>query len=170
MKNGLLKGFLVLATISQVIFIGQARAVDGPGAPPRTIGGTVDRVDNDSIYIRTDEGPVHAYSLKDKRRENARTFNQGDRVVVETGWTNRMIDIYPGTLLLSSQAQGYRTISGKVKTFSPSDERITLETSSGEQTFAVNDSTVRKMHSIREGSRVTVEIDDQNRVTNIRRG
>lgn len=171
MKKKLLKGFLIFATISQVGYAGYVLAVDGPGAPPQRISGTVDRVEGDSIHIRTDEGAMQSYSISKRMRDDARALNEGDRVVVETDWMHRTVDVFPATVLLSSQTFGYRTIMGKVQTFSPSDERLTLETRSGEtETFTVRGPAIRKLNSIKEGSRVTIEIDDQNRVVDVRRG
>lgn len=171
MKKKLLKGFLILATISQVGYAGYVLAVDGPGAPPQRVSGTVDSVDDNMIHIRTDEGPIQSYSVSKKMREDVRALNEGDRVVLERDWMHRMVDVFPATVLLSSQAYGYRTIRGKVETFSPSNEQLTLKTREGEtETFTVKGPAVRKMNSFKEGSRVIVEIDDENRVVDVRRG
>jgi hypothetical protein len=171
MKRKLLKGFLILATISQVVYAGDLLAVDGPGAPPEKVTGTVDRIEDDSIQIRTDGGPMQSYSFSERRREEVRAFNEGDRVVVETDWMNRLVDIYPATVLFSSQAPGHRIITGKVVTFSRSGEKLTMETRSGEtETFEVKDPALRKMGFVKKGSHVTVELDDQNRVTDVHRG
>ena len=167
----LLKGFLILATISLMGYAGSVLAADGPGAPPQRVSGIVDRVDDHTIHIRTDEGPVQSYSFSKRNRDDVHAFNEGDRVVVERDWGNRIVDIFPATVLLSSQAYGYRTIKGKVETFSPSDERLTLKTRGGEtETFVVRGPALRKMNSIKDGSRVTVEVDDANNVVDVRRG
>lgn len=171
MKEKLMKGLLILATMAQVGYAGTVLAVDGPGASNQRVDGTVDRIEDDSIHIRTEEGPVLAYSFDKRRREDVRSFSEGDRVVVETDWMHRMIDIFPATVLFSSQAPGHRIITGKVVTFSRSDEKLTLETRGGEtETFDVKDPALRKMRSVERGSHVTVELDDQNRVTDVHRG
>lgn len=170
MKEKLLKGFLILATISQVGYAGDLLAADGPGAPPERVTGRVDKIEDDSIHIVTDEGPLQSYSFDKRRREDVRSFDEGDRVVVETDWMKRIVSIYPATVLFS-QGPGHRIITGKVVTFSRSDERLTMETREGEtETFTVKDPALRKMGSVKKGSHVTVELDDQNRVTNVHRG
>lgn len=172
MKKMLLNGFLILATILQVGYVASALAVDGPGSSePQRISGTVDRVENNSIYIRTDDGALLSYPINRGSRDDYRAFNEGERVVVERTWMNRMVTVYPATILISSQALGYRTISGKVQSFSPSDERLTVQTRSGEtETFTVTGPAARKMNRFKEGSHVTVQVDDQDRVIDVRRG
>lgn len=170
MKKTLLKGCMILAAILQV-GAGDLLAADGPGAPPERVTGTVERIEDDSIFIKTDEGPVQGYFVSERKREDVRAFDEGDRVVVETDWMNRMIDLYPATVLFSTQGPEHRIITGKVIAFSRSDERLTLETKGGEtETFTVTDPALRKMPSVEEGSHVTVELDDQNRVADVHRG
>ncbi|MBI3803858.1 MAG: hypothetical protein HY282_08870 [Nitrospirae bacterium] len=169
MKKQLLKGFLILATISQVGYAGYGFAADGPGAPPERINGTIERIDDHAIAVRTDSGAVMSYPISKSRRDDFSSYTQGEKVVVERTWANRSINVFPATVI--SANQGYRTIHGKVQTFSPSDERLTVVTHNGEtETFTVKGPAIQKMNSIREGSRVTVEVDDQNRVVGIHKG
>ncbi|GEM_PF-5569457 len=170
MKKMLWKGFLILATISQVGYAASALAVDGPGAPPQRFNGTVDRIGDHSIYIRTDEGPIQSYAIDKRERDYLRSFQEGERVVVETDWMHHLVDIYPATVL-SSHASAYRVIHGKVQSFSPSDEQLTLRKSNGDtETYTVKDPAIRKLNSIKEGSRVTVQVDDEDRVVDVHRG
>jgi cold shock CspA family protein len=166
MKKEWLKGFLVLAMMmAQVFYAGHVMAADEPAKGHREVIGTVQKVEGDLISVKTGEGTTRNFTVKEGQREGFKSMKPGDQVVLEMDEGNQIVDIHPKGMLSSKGTHGHRSITGTVENFSRSDKTMKVKTKEGKtESFGIKDSALAKLGSIKEGSQITVEVDEQNRV------
>lgn len=165
------KGFLVSAMIAQLFYAGHLMAADEPAAGHREVSGTIEKVESDLISVKTTEGTTRSFTVKEGKREAVRSFKPGDKVVLEMDEGNQIVDIHREGSIISKGDHGHRSIAGKLKMFSQADKKIVIESNDGgTESFLVKDSAASKLGSIREGTQVTLEVDEQNRVMDVHGG
>ncbi len=165
------KALLVLAMIAQVFYAGQAMADDDPSSGHREVSGTIEKVESDLISVKTTEGTTRSFTVNEGKREEIRSFKPGDKVVLEMDEGNQIVDIHREGAIITEGDHRHRSIAGTLKMFSRTDKKIIIESNDGgTESFLVKDSAASKLGSIREGTRVTLEVDEQNRVMDVHGG
>lgn len=171
MKKGLLKGFLILAMVAQLFYAGQAMADDEPSSGHREVSGTIEKVESDLISVKTEEGTTRTFTIREGKREEVRSLKPGDKVLLEMDEGNQIVDIHREGAIITEGDHRHRSIAGTLKMFSRTDKKIIIESNDGgTESFLVKDSAASKLGSIREGTQVTLEIDEQNRVMDVHGG
>lgn len=165
------KGILILAMIAQVFYAGHVMADDDPSSGHREVSGTIEKVESDLISVKTNEGTTRSFTVKEGKREEIRSFKPGDKVVLEMDEGNQIVDIHREGAIITEGDHRHRSVAGELKMFSRADKKIIIESADGgTESFLVKDSAASKLGSIREGTRVTLEIDEQNRVMDVHGG
>lgn len=165
MKKKILRGVLALAMMAQVAYAGQALAADEPAKGHREVMGKIEKIEGGLISVKTGEGTTRNFTLNEAKREGFKSFKAGDEVVLEMDEGNQIVDIHPKGMLSSKGTHGHRSITGTVENFSRSDKMMKLKTKEGKtESFGIKDSALAKLGSVKEGTQVTLEVDEQNRV------
>lgn len=165
------KALLVLAMIAQVFYAGQVMADDDPASGHREVSGTIEKVESDLISVKTTEGTTRSFTVNEGKREEIRSFKPGDKVVLEMDEGNQIVDIHREGAIITEGDHRHRSIAGTLKMFSRTDKKIIIESNDGgTESFLVKDSAASKLGSIREGTRITLEVDEQNRVMDVHGG
>lgn len=170
-RSGMKKEMLMLAMVAQFFYAGHVIAADEPSEGHREVSGTIEKVESDLISVKTEEGTTRTFTVTEGKRENARSFKPGDKVVLEMDEGNQIVDIHREGAIITEGDHRHRSISGTLKMFSRTDKKIIIEANDGgTESFLVKDSAASKLGSIREGTQVTLEIDEQNRVMDVHGG
>jgi len=165
------KGILILAMMAQLFYAGQVMADDEPASGHREVSGTIEKVENDLISVKTNEGTTRSFTVKEGKREEIRSFKPGDKVVLEMDEGNQIVDIHREGAIIVEGDHGHRSVAGTLKMFSRTDKKIIIESNDGgTESFLVKDSAASKLGSIREGTQITLEVDEQNRVMDVHGG
>ncbi len=173
-----------------------AHAAEEPlkGAPPpnpgdqqahREVTGEVDRIEDGMVFLKTEEGTIRNFGVKDAKKEGLKSLKTGDRVTLELDEGNEIADIHKENSMAKgdekdttrpegkgglSQDQ-HRSITGRVESFNPIDRSVTLKTEDGQShTFEVKNPAISKLNGVEKGAKVTLEIDEQNRAMDAHQG
>lgn len=144
----------------------------------RTLTGEVDRIEGDMVFLKTEEGTVRNFGVKDAKKEGLKGLKPGDRVKVELDEGNEIADIHKQETVAGgdqdatgSEGKGgpsheqHRSITGTIESFDAIERKVTLKTEEGKsQSFELKNPAVSKLTGVAPGTKVTLEIDEQNRV------
>ncbi|MBI3802155.1 MAG: hypothetical protein HY282_00130 [Nitrospirae bacterium] len=150
----------------------------------RKITGQVDRIESGMIFLKTEEGTVRNFGYKDAQKEGLKSIQPGDRVTLELDEGNAIADIHKegamanrGDAGTDSEGKGgaaqgdHHSIVGTVELFDPIQKKVTVKTDDDQsQSFEIKGSALGKLNGVEKGTKVTLEIDEQNRVMDAHRG
>ena len=184
-RNKVLWGFALFILSASTAFGGDLLD-GGPKLPPqesgahRKVTGTVDRVESDMVFLKTSEGTTRNFGVKEGAREGVKSLKPGDQITLELDEGNSIIDIHkdgmiakgndqtaPGDKggLNSESGKGHKSVVGTIETYDQTQKIVILKTDQGKfETFQVKDAAATKLSGIKKGDKVTLEIDEQNRV------
>lgn len=95
----------------------------------------------------------------------------GDKVVLEIDEGNQIVDVHRQKTVSSDRKHRHRSIGGMLKMFSRSDGKVIVELNDGgTESFLVKDSAASKLGSIREETKITLEVDEEKRVMDVYEG
>ena len=162
------------------------------GAPPidgeqahRKVTGEVDRLQDGMIFLKTDEGTIRSFGVTDAKKEGVKSLKPGDRVTVELDEGNLIADLHKEEPLAKGNQNGaispegkggasqgqHHSITGTVEHFDPIERKVTVKTEDGQsQSFEVKMPVISKLNGVKNGTQVTLEIDEQNRVMDAHSG
>jgi hypothetical protein len=131
----------------------------------RTLKGTVTKLENGSLLLRTEEGTLRNFSTKNiKEVEKVQGLKEGDVLVLELDEGNQIIHI--DRLSEQSGPQGpapHKTVTGHVEKYDPIERKLTLKLEDGTtQAFALKPPANIKAASLEQGMVVVMEIDEDN--------
>lgn len=184
-KNNILLGIFVMA-LGASTALGGDLLDGGPKLQPkesadahRNVTGTVERIESDMIFLKTDEGTTRNFAVKESKREGLKSLQPGDQVAIELDEGNSIIDIHKDGAMakggdqkgigdrggLSPGDAGHKSVVGTVETFDPAQKILILKSDQGKsESYQVKDAAATKLNGIKKGDKVTLEIDEQNRV------
>lgn len=150
----------------------------------RSVTGQVDRIEDGMIFLKTEEGTTRNFGVKDAKKEGLKELKPGDRVTLELDEGNEIADIHKeeavargGQNGTSSEGRGglsqnqHRSIVGTVEAFDPIQRKIILKTEDGQsQSFDLKNPAISKLNGIEKGTKITLEIDEENRVMDAHQG
>jgi len=151
----------------------------------RNITGEVDRIDGDMIFLKTEEGTIRNFGIKDAKKEGLKGLKPGDRVTLELDEGNAIADIHKEEMvatgdqneMTATEGKGgpsheqHRSVVGTVEAFDPIKKNITLKTEEGKsESFEIKSSAIPKLNGIVNGTKVTLEVDEQNLVMDAHQG
>ncbi|GEM_PF-1533716 len=151
----------------------------------RTVKGEVDRIEDGMIFLKTDEGTVRNFGVKDAKKEGIKSLKPGDRVTLELDEGNEIADIHKGDSVVKADQNGttgpagkggpaqnqHHTLTGTIEAFDPIAKKVTVKTEDGQsQSFELKNPAISKLNGINKGTKVTLEIDEQNRVMDAHEG
>lgn len=150
----------------------------------RNITGEVDRIDGDMIFLKTEEGTIRNFGIKDAEKEGLKGLKPGDRVTLELDEGNAIADIHKEEMVATGDQnemtatdkgglshEQHRSVVGTVEAFDPIKKNITLKTEGGKsESFEIKVSAIPKLNGIVNGTKVTLEVDEQNLVMDAHQG
>lgn len=136
-----------------------------PETAHRTLHGTVTKIENGMLFLRTEEGTIRNFSTKNiKEVEKVRNLKEGDALVLEFDEGNQIIHIDR----LSehdalSEAERHQTVAGHVEAYDPLARTLTLKLRDGTtRSFELKPSASLKAAGLKKGTVVVMEIDEDN--------
>lgn len=128
----------------------------------RGINGTVFRVVSDMVFLKTEEGTIRKFGVKEVNREGIPSPQPGDEVTLTLDRWNAIIDI---TEAGDKGGFGGREITGTVLSYDGPEKEITLKTEEeAARDFELKDAAATKLNGIEKGRRITLAIDGEDRV------
>jgi len=125
--------------------------------------GNVDKITDGAVFLKTDEGALREFSLKEVKREKIKGLAVGDRLQLEINEGDQIIDIgrvSPGGL---ERNEKVRVVKGTVHRYDPVERVVTLRLGDGtSKTYHMKDAAATRMNDVKTGSRVTLELDLKN--------
>lgn len=95
---------------------------------------------------------------------------------------NQIVDVHKDGALTKKQEStpsdkggaapdGHRSITGTIESFDQRNKRVTIQSEEGKlETFDLKDAAFTKLNTARKGEKVTLEIDERNRVMDAHKG
>lgn len=143
----------------------------------RNVTGEVDRIESDMVFLKTEEGTVRNFGVKDAKKEGLKGLKPGDRITVELDEGNEIADIHKeekvagGDQDAGSEGKGgpsqnkHQSITGTIESFDAAQKKVTLKMEDGQsKSFELKNPAISKLTGVAPGTEVTLEIDEQNRV------
>lgn len=161
--------------------------LDGPADQQqhRSITGEVDRIEGDMVFLKTEEGTVRNFGVKDAKKEGLKGLKAGDRVTLELDEGNAIADIHKEEAaaksnqdeMTATEGKGgishdqHRSVVGTVEAFDPIKKNIRLKTEEGKsESFEIKSGALSKLNGVVNGTKVTLEIDEENLVMDAHQG
>lgn len=155
------KGFLMMVLISAIagpLFDG-GHSMAGPSGH-RELVGTVKSIYGNVVFIHTEEGTTRTYTLSEGKREGVPSLKLGDKLLLEMDEGNQIIDLH--------RPHRHSAVTGTIETLRPSDKMMTFRLGEGKaERFELKDPVIPKLAAVKEGTEITLEVDEQNRVMDI---
>jgi hypothetical protein len=127
----------------------------------RTVVGTVSKVTEHSILVKTEEGTIRNFAVKDAVQEGIARLKPGDIVTLELDEGNQVIDIEKGAT--SEKERSHSMVAGEVVSYDRVKKEVTLKMQTGEsRSFRLKEAAASKMNSVKAGSRIVMEVDEEN--------
>jgi Cu/Ag efflux protein CusF len=186
-KNKILLGFFLMALSASTAFSGDL--LDGGSKLPskeetegahRNLTGTVEKIESDLVFLKTSEGTTRTFSVKEVAREGVKSLKPGDQVTLEFDEANAIIDIHKDKAIAKGSeesvpgdkggvsgdaSKGHKSVVGTLETYDATQKIVILKTDQGKsETFQVKDAAATKLNGVKKGEKITLEIDEQNRV------
>lgn len=145
----------------------------------RKLTGEVDRIEGDMVFLKTEEGTVRNFGVKEAKKEGLKGLKPGDRITIELDEGNEIADIHKEAQMAEGDQSGadspegkggaspdkHRSITGTIEFFDAMEKKVTLKTKEGKsQSFELKNPAISKLTGVAPGTEVTLEIDEQNRV------
>ena len=155
---------LVLTLIFGGIGFGAEPQKSGDRMGHRTVTGTISKITSDTIVLKTDEGTLRNFSLKETKKEGIGGLNVGDRVSLELDEGNQIIDFDKVTGgAPSGMSAEHHFVTGSVAGFDRTKKEVTLKMTDGKsRTFKLKDAAATKMANTKPGTKIKMEIDEEN--------
>lgn len=138
----------------------KSHRVHAPSVGEREISATVKKIDGGLISVKTEVGTTRYFTVKEAVRKGLGSMSLGSelRLVIDAG--NQITDI--------QGVARHRSVTAKVEDFHRSDKVITVRTEEGnKETFEFKEPVVTKLVVLKEGTEITFEIDEQNRIMDL---
>ena len=150
-----------------LILVGSISAHDADQAGPRThreITTVVIRIQSGLIFLEPTAGLQNrAISLKKAERMGLQDARTGDEVALTIDENNILLDIHKKGV----EPAGHSLLTGKLSYADPFWEVVELSTADGTKSFAVDTVAGSKLSTLKEGSAVRLELDEDNMVIDI---
>ena len=139
-------------------------------APHHTLNGTVKEIRGGEVAVKLETGPIRRFGVVEAKKEGIKSLKEGDKVALELNEANLIVDIHKEGTMAQSQEQ-HRSVAGTVEQFDPLQRRVTVKTEDGKtETFEIKMPIIAKLSGIEQGAKITMEIDEQNRVADVHKG
>lgn len=126
-----------------------------------TVTGTVSKITGNLVTLKTKEGTLRNFSVKEAGQEGLIHFKTGDKVTLELDEGNQIIDIEKGTV--AEQERNHYLVTGEVTQYDRAKKEVTLKMKSGEHgSYKLKDAAATKIGAVKPGTRILIEIDDEN--------
>lgn len=136
----------------------------------RWVMGTIEKVEEESFFIKTKEGTTRNFAIKELEVERIRNPRAGEFLVLEFDEGNQIIDIdRVGSLDVKPEeiSEFHQTIIGEHVSVDTASKRVTVRvTGQGKKTFQMKDAAATKMNSVKPGTMVLLELDEENSMVN----
>jgi len=157
----------------------------GPESAPimhRNVTGTIDKIEAGLVFLKTEEGTTRNFALKSARKEGIEKLKPGDQVTVELDEGNQIVDIHKTASTAKKdesestdrggaiQGAPHRLITGTVENFDTAKRDVTIKSDQGKlENLQLKDAAFTKLNGAKKGDKVTLELDEQNRVMDVHR-
>ena len=136
----------------------------------RWVLGTIEKVMEGSFSIKTKEGTTRNFSNKELEKERIRNPRVGEFLVMEFDEGNQIIDIDRVDSLEmepSDMGEFHQVVLGKHVSMDAVKKRVTLRVKGkGKKSFKLKEAAATKMMSIKPGTVVLLEIDEESNMVN----
>jgi len=143
-----------------------AREADQAKLPMhRHITTTVEKIQSGVVFFTPIAGLEHrAVSEHKAERMGLYQAKEGDEVVLVLDESNMLIDLHKK----GDPRAGHRLIAGKLTYADPFWEVIEITNAEGKKTLAMDEAAGSKLSMLKEGNLVRAELNEDNRVVDIR--
>jgi Cu/Ag efflux protein CusF len=139
-------------------------------APHHKIEGTVEKIEGDMIALKLETGVTRRFGVVEAKKEGIKSLKEGDRVALEVNEANLIVDMHKVGKMTQNKEK-HRSVVGTVERFDPLQKKVTIKTEAGmSETYEIKMPVVAKLSGIDQGAKITVEIDEQNRVMDVHKG
>lgn len=134
----------------------------------RFITGQVTKIVGTIATLETQEGTKRNVSIKDAEKEGVVGLKVGDNLLLEFDEGNQIIDIdrvtKEGKL---EHAEEHQSLLGQVVNYDRVKKEVAIKTPDGSsKTYQLKDAAATKMNSVKTGTSVLLEIDEENNLVN----
>jgi Cu/Ag efflux protein CusF len=138
--------------------------------PHHRIEGTVEKIEGDMISLKLETGVTRRSGVVEAKKEGIKSLKEGDQVALEVNEANLIVDMHKDGAMAQNKEK-HRSVVGTVEQFDPLQKKVTIKTEEGKsETYEIKMPVVAKLSGINQGAKVTVEIDEQNRVMDVHKG
>ncbi len=143
----------------------------------RRVTGEVDRLEGGMVFLKTEEGTVRKFGVKDAKKEGLKGLKPGDQVTIELDEGNEIADIHKEAQVAEGSQNGaddgkggfspekHRSITGTLESFNAMERKVTIKTQDGQsESFELKNPAISKLTGVMPGADIVLEIDEQNRV------
>lgn len=136
----------------------------------RWVLGTIEKVEAGSFTIKTKEGTARNFGIAELEKERIRNPRVGDFLVMEFDEGNQIIDIDRVASLdleVKDISELHQRVMGEQVSVDMAKKRVTLKVQGkGKETYQMKDAAATKMASVKPGTVVLLELDEENRMVN----
>jgi hypothetical protein len=127
------------------------------------VRGVVQTITDDDVFLKTDEGVMREFSLKQVRKDKIKGLKAGDRLELELDAGDQIVDIglaIPGAV---KRLEKVLIVRGEVEQYDRMKKVLTLTRENGaSKTFIMKPEAAVRMNDVQTGTRVTLELDPRN--------
>lgn len=129
----------------------------------RTVTGAIQKITGDSIFVKTQEGTVRNFGIKEAKTDGMKNLKVGDQVRIEFDAGNQMIDIEKVSGEMKGLKDPHAMVTGTVTGFDRVKKTVALKLPDGTvKTYGMKDAAATKMMNVKIGTKVMMEIDEEN--------
>jgi hypothetical protein len=128
----------------------------------KTLSGVVTKAAG-GLAIKTPQGATYQVNENQSKRHGHDSFKEGDQVTLVLNENNTVIDVHP-----AGQEGDHQYVTGKLIHLGKMQKEIKLATHEGEKVFPLANLEA-KTKGIKEGTAVTVEVNEAGTVIDVRR-
>jgi hypothetical protein len=153
--------FLQMDEGNQIIDIHRSEPTPFIAAPgQREVLATVKKINGVLVSVKTEVGTTRYFTVKKAEQKGIQTINPGDSMLLVIDAGNQIVDI--------EGPQRHRSVTANVEHYRRSDKMMTVRMEDGSsERYELKEPAVPKLAAVKEGRRITFEIDEQNRVIDL---
>ncbi len=121
----------------------------------RFLTAEIQKIERDMVFIKTHEGTLRSFPLKEAQEEGLTLLKKGDFLTLEVDEGNLIIDIH-------------QVWSGILHSFDAIDKKVEIQLDNGKVVaFEVKVPVLSKLNLAEKGKKIALELDEEGRVMDV---